>query len=263
MSLFRRLTSFLIALSLVTGALCAQMVIKPASGGGTGLTTASFLALFSGDCSAGKFFVADFTCASVSGAFSGITSATNTTAAMVVGSGATLGVSGTGTITATHGSGLTSGRVPFLTTGGQFTDSSSFTYNSGTTTLTANNYFGANYAINGSNAYLLTTSGTAFQIKNNSSGANWMNVLGGNAICFGTSNTACSSTSTVDVKDGTASTGATRLTVTLGAADSASTATVVNAGTTKSAGYQSSDGSAGVTVTTCTAFKNGLCTAGS
>lgn len=37
---------------------------------------------------------------------------------------------------------------------------------------------------------------------------------------------------------------------------------VSSTSTFKAAGYQSSDGSAGVTVTTCTAFKNGLCTAG-
>lgn len=67
---------------------------------------------------------------------------------------------------------------------------------------------------------------------------------------------------TLDVYDRGATTGATRLNVILGAADSSSTVTVTNQGTLKSAGYQSSDGSAGVTVTTCTSFKNGLCVAG-
>lgn len=64
--------------------------------------------------------------------------------------------------------------------------------------------------------------------------------------------------------DPTATTGATRVLVSLGAADSSSTVTLTNAGTTKSAGYQSSDGSAGAT-TTCTiagltsiVIKNGL-----
>ena len=67
---------------------------------------------------------------------------------------------------------------------------------------------------------------------------------------------------TFHVYDPTVTTGATTLLVSLGAADSATTVTVSNAGTTKSAGYQSADGSAGVTVTTCTSFKNGLCVAG-
>lgn len=75
---------------------------------------------------------------------------------------------------------------------------------------------------------------------------------------FGNGNT--SPTGTVHIKDATATTGATRLTVALGAADSATTVTLTNEGTTKSAGYQSSDGSAGITGSTCTAWKNGLCT---
>lgn len=64
--------------------------------------------------------------------------------------------------------------------------------------------------------------------------------------------------------DPQAITGATRVLVSLGAADSATTATLTNAGTTKSGGYQSSDGTAGVTQT-CTILsittfvvKNGL-----
>lgn len=64
--------------------------------------------------------------------------------------------------------------------------------------------------------------------------------------------------------DPTATTGATRVLVSLGAADSATTATFTNAGTTKSGGYQSSDGTAGVsqtcTILSITSFvvKNGL-----
>lgn len=72
------------------------------------------------------------------------------------------------------------------------------------------------------------------------------------------------STGTLRVFDQTVTTGATRLLVSLGAADSATTPTITNAGTTKSGGYQSSDGTAGVTQT-CTILsittfvvKNGL-----
>lgn len=64
--------------------------------------------------------------------------------------------------------------------------------------------------------------------------------------------------------DQTATTGATRVLISLGAADSATTPTLTNAGTTKSGGYQSSDGTAGVsqtcTILSITSFvvKNGL-----
>lgn len=64
--------------------------------------------------------------------------------------------------------------------------------------------------------------------------------------------------------DPTATTGATRVLVSLGAADSATTATLTNTGTTKSGGYQSSDGTAGMTgsclPTTTLTVKNGLVT---
>lgn len=72
------------------------------------------------------------------------------------------------------------------------------------------------------------------------------------------------SSGTLRVFDQTATTGATRVIVSLGAADSATTATLTNAGTTKSGGYQSSDGTAGVsqtcTILSITSFvvKNGL-----
>ncbi len=81
----------------------------------------------------------------------------------------------------------------------------------------------------------------------------------GGTVCVGIGNSECTS-GTLTVKDATATTGATRAAIQLGAADSATTATLTNAGTTKSAGYQSSDGSPGVTGATCTAWKNGLCT---
>ena len=94
------------------------------------------------------------------------------------------------------------------------------------------------------------------------------NFLGGQfTLCQNTStyvgilNGTCTAGQTFNIRDATASTGATRVTVALGAADSAATVTVTNAGTTKSAGYQSSDGSAGVTGATCSSFKNGLCVA--
>lgn len=57
----------------------------------------------------------------------------------------------------------------------------------------------------------------------------------------------------------TAGTGTDDLNITFTAAGAG---IVSSTSTFKAAGYQSSDGSAGVTVTTCTEFKNGLCTAG-
>lgn len=86
----------------------------------------------------------------------------------------------------------------------------------------------------------------------------------GAAIGIGVSSSDCDGT--VNIADKTASTGATRVNVKLGAADSATTPTIINAGTMKAAGYQSSDGTAGAT-TTCTivgltsiTVKNGLIT---
>jgi hypothetical protein len=87
----------------------------------------------------------------------------------------------------------------------------------------------------------------------------------GGTTCIGKNNFECT-TSTASFKDATTTTGSTNVIVQLGAADSATTPTITNAGTTKSAGYQSSDGTAGITGTVCVAatmqVKNGLIVAG-
>jgi len=99
------------------------MVGDSGSGGTKGLVPAPA----AGDAAAGKFLKADGTWTAAGGgspAFSDITGATNTTAAMVVGTGASLATSGSGTIAATSVTNAT------LTT--------ALTVNTGTLTLTAN-----------------------------------------------------------------------------------------------------------------------------
>lgn len=71
---------------------------------GSGGTKGEVPAPAAGDAAASKFLKADGTWATVAGGsstFNALTSGTNTTAAMLVGSGATLGVTGTGTIAST------------------------------------------------------------------------------------------------------------------------------------------------------------------
>jgi hypothetical protein len=118
--------------------------LLPITSGGTGAATflAASLPVFSGPLSSGD--CAQWSATGVlvdsgggcgsggSNAFSALTSSTNSTAAMVVGSGASLGHSGTGTIAATSVTGLTfaSGKTltvnNILTLAG--TDSTTFTF---------------------------------------------------------------------------------------------------------------------------------------
>jgi hypothetical protein len=106
------------------------------SHGGTGLTTATaYSPVFSGTTSTGPFQAAlgpgtsgyvltsngagvlpSWQVAASSSAFSAITAGTNTTAAMVVGSGASLAASGSGTITATSAANATLGTGYLSTT---------------------------------------------------------------------------------------------------------------------------------------------------
>lgn len=97
------------------------------SNGGTGANTASqgalnlLPALVSGDCLSNNgtsLLWANSCGASGGGAFSSLTGGTNTAAAMVVGSGASLAVTGTGTIAATTAAALAS--APTGCTGGQY-----------------------------------------------------------------------------------------------------------------------------------------------
>lgn len=58
------------------------------------------IALWSGTCNASSVLVGDGTCGTVSSSFTSITSGTNTTAAMILGSGSSLSTTGTGAIVA-------------------------------------------------------------------------------------------------------------------------------------------------------------------
>ncbi len=113
---------------------------------------------------------------------------------------------------------------------------------------------------------LPNTSSTAYSIAEYTAGSFQgipFSLKKGGPVCLGRDNNACS-TSTVSMKDATASTGATRILVELGAADVSSTVTFTNNGTTKSQGYQAMDGTPGMTsaqtIAFCTTanFKNGL-----
>ena len=68
-------------------------------------TAAGITALWSGTCNSTSLLGGDGICKVISSAFSAIASGTNTTAAMVCGTGCSLTHSGTGTVTATGGSG--------------------------------------------------------------------------------------------------------------------------------------------------------------
>jgi hypothetical protein len=129
--------------------------LLPIASGGTGASTllAASLPVFSGaissgDCAqwsaTGTLVDSGGACGSGgSNAFSALTSSTNSTAAMVVGSGASLGHSGTGTIAATSVTGLTfaSGKTltvnNILTLAG--TDSTTFTFPGTSGTVSALN----------------------------------------------------------------------------------------------------------------------------
>ncbi len=113
-----------------------------------------------------------------------------------------------------------------------------------------------------------STSNTGLAYTNYTDGVfNWVQfyLKKDGSTCVGKGNSECSA-STASFKDATASTGATRVLIQLGAADSAATVTETNSGTTKAGGYQSSDGTAGITGTVCVAatmqVKNGLVIAG-
>jgi hypothetical protein len=225
------------------------------------------------------------TCPTISSAFSGITSATNTTAAMLVGAGSSLNYTSTGTINASSLGGnpftayvqgaaalTTATAMPYVTSAGTLAqDATYFNYTSpgaGGILHVPNLYAPTGILVgsfNLSNQFAMNPGGvTAGDIEwyQYTAPAAYAMMWRGNAaksICIGPNNVTSSCTANLDI---TNKTGSTSVHVGLGVADSASTVTVTNDGTSKSAGYQSSDGSAGVTVTVCTSFKNGLCVAG-
>jgi hypothetical protein len=77
-------------------------VVKRTSLGITGVATSTdLIALWTGTCDATHALFGDGTCQAISSGFAALTSGTNTTAAMHVGTGASLDPTGSGTITAT------------------------------------------------------------------------------------------------------------------------------------------------------------------
>ncbi len=77
--------------------------------------TAGVPRIATGTCNSSNAVFGDGTCAAISTAFSILTSATNSQAAMVVGTGASLAVSGTGTIAATTVTGFSPAAAKVLT----------------------------------------------------------------------------------------------------------------------------------------------------
>ncbi len=110
-----------------------------ATGVATIATSADIIADFSGTCNSTTVLAGDGTCATVSSAFSAITSGTNTAAAMLVGAGASLGTTSTGTIAATSVTGLSVATGKTLTVSNILTftatDSSSVAFGAGGTVL--------------------------------------------------------------------------------------------------------------------------------
>ncbi len=86
-------------------------------------TSADTILQWSGTCDSTSVLGADAICKVISSAFSGITSGTNTTAAMLVGAGASLATTSTGTIAATSVTGLSVTAGKTLTVTGSMTQS--------------------------------------------------------------------------------------------------------------------------------------------
>ncbi len=230
-------------------------------------TAANVVSMFS-TCSGTQYLGADGACHSVSNAFSAITSATNSSAAMVVGTGASLAASGSGTIAATSVTGFTAGAATLTGPGtagtavvGTLTTSGGIPFQNGTTGVVTSEA-GITYQTSSTQASLILTKngnsleelrfadqgfngGIAGRYEGNSkfyvylgsavyqsTPANAMISMdiNDNALGLGPNNRPTSGT--VTMKDGTATTGATRVSILLGAADTAGTVTETNAGST-------------------------------
>lgn len=150
-----------------------------AAGSTTALnSSAGIIGLWTGTCNSGSLLGADGQCKVVSAAFSAVTSGTNTTAAMLVGTGASLDVTGTGTINATSlggtaaasyvkgaGSLTTANAVSFVASSGVLTNDANFTYASNALVM-ANNGASAKNLLDMGNS---NASGSAYaQLHGNS-----------------------------------------------------------------------------------------------
>lgn len=175
---------------------------------------------------------------------------------------------------AAYGTLSTTSALTYVSSAGTITEMAGFTRNGNDYALKLEGTAQATVQLRLRNAYNSGNRYCDFLIPYDSGPASWACNLQGrlvlsnsgqpiyiNASSLAVGPASFTPSGTLHIQDATASTGATRVTVSLGAADSASTVTVTNAGTTKSAGYQSSDGSAGITGATCSSFKNGLCVA--
>ncbi len=112
--------------------------------------TAGVPRIATGTCNSTTFVAGDGTCAAISTAFSVLTSATNSQAAMVVGTGASLAVSGSGTIAATTVTGFSPAAGKVLTLSGSMTqtvtDSSTVAFGAGGTVLYGTTSFTGGWA---------------------------------------------------------------------------------------------------------------------
>lgn len=284
------------------GGLSGTFIPMLTSGVAAAAVSANVIGLWSGTCNASTVLGGNGVCNAVSSGFDAITSATNTTAAMVVGTGASLTVSGSGTINATSLGSVAAANYarldtantftaqqitslngaastpPFTLTGTIFTGGSATTTKcasmiepTGTTSTgwsTAGCLYGGNapsgftgnlldLQLNGSGRVRVTAGGDiagALSLTRDS-GDLWLTATTSNivarpggdttatfrgtgvkTIALGRVNSA--TTGTVDITDGLGSTGATRVNIGLGAADSAGTTTLTNNGSTTSFLYK-------------------------
>lgn len=122
------------------GSLATGVLKSSTTTGVVSIAAASdIIGLWSGTCNSSSVLGGDGVCRVVSSAFSGISSGTNTVAAMVVGTGASLAVTGTGTIGATSVTGLSVTAAKTLTVTNSLalsgTDSTTMTFPSTSATI--------------------------------------------------------------------------------------------------------------------------------
>ena len=145
-----------------------------AGGSSIALNSATgIVGLFSGTCNASAVLAGDGSCKTVSSAFSAVASGTNTTAAMLVGTGASLAATGTGTITATGlGNASTIGPVAFTCQNGTVC-----TFDATASTGNTNAWFGADGSGTYSGSHVTAGSTRVRIIGGASQGSTFFNLL--------------------------------------------------------------------------------------